>query len=315
MANWCYVYTSLSGFLTVHPDLVFTISLPFTIVPFANEPLIFSHLLLLIATVLYCYLCFSSSFWLLLVCSLYWLLWMFSLEACVLIYAIGFWLELLTTSVSGSAPALACFIDWYCKYLSAVIVVSLMCHLLHVMHLPLVVSCIVYDLSWWLWLPVPTTVPWVHSPLSSCWTTTADTTGIHVNTGEVLLLFFCCLPINFLWWSSSQSCVIGLQSKTGMMLWTCLLNRNVTGLGKPWPNSVVWICSRAIFMSLPQLEYVFKCVLYEFDTGHYFDGDILTKLPALHWLTYRIAGTYLKQNWCLCWILFFGVYHIQQILF
>ena len=41
-------------------------------------------------------------------------------------------------------------------YASAVTIVGLMWHLLCVMHLPLVVSCIVYDLSLWLWLPVPT---------------------------------------------------------------------------------------------------------------------------------------------------------------
>ena len=127
-----------------------------------------------------------------------------------------------------------------------------MCHLLHVMHLPLVVSCIVYDLLWWLWLPVPTTIPWVHGPPSSCWITKADPLGIHANIGEASLLFFCCLSTSLLWWSSSQSCMISLWSKTGMMPRTCLLNINVAGLIKPWPNGVVCICSRAIFMSLPK---------------------------------------------------------------
>ena len=37
--------------------------------------------------------------------------------------------------------------DSYCRYVSALIVVGFMYHLLHVMHLPFVVSCIVYDLS------------------------------------------------------------------------------------------------------------------------------------------------------------------------
>ena len=48
---------------------------------------------------------------------------------------------------------------------------------------------------------------------------------------------------------------IGLWSKTGMMLQTCLLNISVAGLGNPWPNGVVWICSRAMFMSLPELVH------------------------------------------------------------
>ena len=32
---------------------------------------------------------------------------------------------------------------------------------------------------------------------------------------------------------------------------TCLLNNSFAGLSKPGPNGVVHICSRAIFMSLP----------------------------------------------------------------
>ena len=35
--------------------------------------------------------------------------------------------------------------------------------------------------------PVPTIVPWVHSPLSSHWTITADPMGIYENTGEASL--------------------------------------------------------------------------------------------------------------------------------
>ena len=92
-------------------------------------------------------------------------------------------------------------------------------------------------------------------PPSSHWTTTANTMGIPANTGEVSLLFFCCMSTSLLWWSSSQSCPIGLWSKTGMMPQTCLLNINVAGLSKPWPNGIVCICSRAIFMSLPELEH------------------------------------------------------------
>ena len=63
--------------------------------------------------------------------------------------------------------------------------------------------------------------------------------GIH---GEASLLFFCCLFTSLLWFLSLQSCLIGLQSKTGMMPQTCLLNINVARLGKPWPNGIVHIC-------------------------------------------------------------------------
>ena len=65
-------------------------------------------------------------------------------------------------------------------------------------------------------------------------------------------LFFCCLSTSLWWCSTSQSCPIVLQSTTGMKPHTGLLNMSVAGLGKPWPNGVVWICSRPIFMSLPE---------------------------------------------------------------
>ena len=136
-------------------------------------------------------------------------------------------------------------------YLSAVTVVGLICCLFLEMHLPFVVSWITYDLSWWLWLPMSTTVPWVHGPPSSCWTATTDPMGIFENTGEVSLSFLPCLSTNLLWWSSSQSYPIGLQSTTGIMPWTCLLNISVAGLGNPWPIGIVHICNTAIFLLLP----------------------------------------------------------------
>ena len=146
---------------------------------------------------------------------------------------------LFNMSASGSALAFCCFVEWCCMYASAITVVGLMWHLLHVMHLPLVMHCIMYDLSWWLWLPMPTTVPWVHGLPSSCWTTTADSMGIHGNIAEASLVLFYCLSTSLLWWSSSQSLTRGLQSITGMMPQTCLLNINVAGLSKPWINGII----------------------------------------------------------------------------
>ena len=50
-------------------------------------------------------------------------------------------------SVSGSVLGCDCFVEWYCKYVSAVIDVGLMYCQLQVICLPLVVSCMVYALS------------------------------------------------------------------------------------------------------------------------------------------------------------------------
>ena len=169
----------------------------------------------------------------------------------MLTYTIRFILILFNMSASGSVLVCCCFVDWYCRYESAVIDVGFMCCLLHVICLPLVVRCIVYDLLWWLWSPVPMVIPWVHGLPSSCWTTTVDHMGIYAKTGEASLLFLCCLSTSLWWWLSSQSCPIGLQSTIGMLLQTGLLNMSVAKLSKPWPNGVVQICSRAIFMSLP----------------------------------------------------------------
>ena len=41
-----------------------------------------------------------------------------------------------------------------------------------------------------------------------------------------------------------------------MMPQTCLLNNSVARLSKPGPNGVVCICSRAIFMSLPDSAHL-----------------------------------------------------------
>ena len=130
-----------------------------------------------------------------------------------------------------------------------------MCHLFCVMCLPFVVSWIVYDLLWWLWSSMLIIIPWVHSLPSSQWTATADPIGIYGNTVGLLLSFLCCLSMSLPWWSSSRSCPMGLQSRTGIMPQTCLLNSNVARLGKPGLNGVVHICNRAMFMSLPDSAY------------------------------------------------------------
>ena len=67
-------------------------------------------------------------------------------NACLLVYAAGFLLMLLSKSASGSVVMLDSLFDWYCRYVSAITVVGFMCCLFHVMHLPFVVIWIVYDL-------------------------------------------------------------------------------------------------------------------------------------------------------------------------
>ena len=101
-----------------------------------------------------------------------------------------------------------------------------MCCLLLVIILPVVVTCILYDLLWWLWSPFPTIMLWVHGPPSSCWTATVDPMGIYAKTCEVSLFgsFLSCLCVRFLWCSSSLSTLIGFLSSTGIILHTRWLN-------------------------------------------------------------------------------------------
>ena len=69
-------------------------------------------------------------------------------NTCLLLYAPGFLSMLLSISANGSVDMLHCLYDWCFMYASAVTAVGFMCHLFHVMHLPFVVSWIVYDLPW-----------------------------------------------------------------------------------------------------------------------------------------------------------------------
>ena len=123
---------------------------------------------------------------------------MLFLAVCTLLYTTGLLLIDFSMSSNGSVHVFTCFVVWYWRYDSAVTDVGLMCHLLCVIHLPFVARCIVYAQSWWLWCPVLTTVPWVHGPPSSCWTTTADPMGRDAITGEASLLFLYCLSTGLL---------------------------------------------------------------------------------------------------------------------
>ena len=121
-----YIYVSLSGFLTMCPDLVlltlFSSTLPLS--------------WLLSAFLLSCSMFASSWTVLLVVCSLYCSHVLFLLLTCLMVYIAGFLLIMSSISVIGSVFMLDC-LDWYCRYISAVTVVVFMCCLFLEMHLPL----------------------------------------------------------------------------------------------------------------------------------------------------------------------------------
>ena len=130
---------SLSGLLTVLSYLVLTMFSPFCISSLSILP----HLILFVCVPVCCLVnCF-----LLLVhhvcpgchyycceCSCQ------SMTVIILIWS--------TMASSGSVYLFVCFLVWYHMYSSAVIDVSLMCCLLHVIILPVIVTCMLYDQLW-----------------------------------------------------------------------------------------------------------------------------------------------------------------------
>ena len=98
-------------------------------------------------------------------CSSYWSHVLLVVITHSVVYNAGLLLILFSISASGSVVLSDIFLDWYCRYVSAVTVVGFMCCLFLEMHLPLFVSWITYDLLWWLWLPLPTTVCHPHAEL------------------------------------------------------------------------------------------------------------------------------------------------------
>ena len=265
MTQVTYVYESLSGFLTVCPYLVLITLLFCWAVPFSSGVFIVSCLWSLLITSLPCWLLSSLSLalpsWVFFVCWWNCVLWLL-LVVWALAYAIGLLLIHFNMYSNGSVHVFECFVVWYCRYASAVTDVGLMCCLMHVILLQFVVSCMMYAWLWWLWSPVSTAVPWVQSLLSSHWTATADPLGIDVKIGEASLLFLCCLSINLPWCLSSWSSPIGFWSKTGMVLHTCHLNINVAGLSKPWPNGVVQIFNRTLFICPPESVHFLMFALW-----------------------------------------------------
>ena len=69
----------------------------------------------------------------------------------LLVWALAYTIELLlihfNMSSKGAVHVFECFVVWYCRYASTVTDIGLMCHLLHVILLPFVVSCTMYAQS------------------------------------------------------------------------------------------------------------------------------------------------------------------------
>ena len=113
-------------------------------------------------------------------------------------------------------------------------------------------SLITYDLSWWLWPPLPAIIPWVHGPLSSCWTATADPMGIFENNCDVSLSFFLCLSTSLAWWSSSWSCPIGfwinyrhnasIDRHSGISVVVCMMSTQSSMPFISWSFPSAWLC-------------------------------------------------------------------------
>ena len=166
---------------------------------------------------------------------------------------------LIWSRMASSGSVFVCLFTWLCRKFPAVIGVGPMCCLLHVIILPVLMTCILYDLLWWLWLPLSTTVPWVHGPPSSHWTATVDPIGIDVKIFEVSLpqSFIPCLCIKVWWCSSSLSMLIGGLSITGIMPLTRQLNSSIAGLGRPCPSGLVLICSIVMCISPPESVHLF----------------------------------------------------------
>ena len=128
-------------FFTTHPDLVLCTSPPWNAVLLSLATPA-PCLCLISVLLLHCSFSFASCHWFLLlfICSLYWPSLLFMLVVCLMAYAVGFLLTVLSISSSRSVFVLECLLDWCCKYVSAVTTVGFMCHLFHVMCLPFVLS-------------------------------------------------------------------------------------------------------------------------------------------------------------------------------
>ena len=127
-------------FFTTYPDLVLCTSPLWNAISLSlGTPA--PYLCLITALLLHCSFSFSSCCLVLLfICSLYCPSLLFMLVVCLMAYAVGFLLMVLSISASGSVFMFECLLDQCCKYVPAVTAVGFKCDLFHVMHLPFVVS-------------------------------------------------------------------------------------------------------------------------------------------------------------------------------
>ena len=205
---WYYWYMSLSGFFTILQYLVLTVFFPSFICSFTT--LVLEHTPSI---------CFS-----LLLCKLFptpcspciFLLSPLSLEIALSMYVCGFlW---MCSRMASSRSVFVCLLAWWCMWSFVVIGVDLMCCLLHVIILPALVTCILYDL---MMIVIAlsnycTMGPW--SPISSLNYYSWPYGDRHKDSWSIIVLvILLCLCIRFLWCSSSLSILIGFLSITGIM--------------------------------------------------------------------------------------------------
>ena len=134
----------VSIFLTICLDLILMTSLSCKLTPLSFRTFIAHCLKLLLATILLCsFLSIAFPFWVLFVCWLHCTLLLILLLLCVLVHSTGLLLILFNMSANGSILVWDCFVALYCMFESTVTDMGFMCCLLHVIHLPLAVNCMV----------------------------------------------------------------------------------------------------------------------------------------------------------------------------
>ena len=110
------MYVNLSSFFIMHPDLVLLTSLSCIVGIFSLEASVLS-LWLMPPFLVHCPM-FSTSCWRdsLFICPLHCSSLVTLFYACLLVYAAGFLLMLLSKSASGSVVMLDCLFDWCCRH-------------------------------------------------------------------------------------------------------------------------------------------------------------------------------------------------------
>ena len=157
------------------------------------------------------------------------------------------WFKMLSNQ-----SVLTCLCSWSQRYCSADMGVGFMCCLFLMTSLCVFGMWMWYDMPWWFWLPVPSIVPWVHSPSSSHWTTTVHPMGIETYILGVSLPLSCLVCL----FTITLKCSWSLSMPTGGLLIAASiplirwLNSMFAGLGSPCLSGVIHVHNRAMCGSL-----------------------------------------------------------------